>query len=403
MRLKKSSLDNIVLITGAVFFLWFMLLPKPGPEWVYSDTIKYGATTLKGEMPFSDFAAMVVGFRALYHRTDPYPRLSEAFKELGIDWPVGHGSNHPPTSYLLAAPVALMPWPVASAVWAWMMLCLIVFSFRFYGLSWKMSLGLMPLTMLWPPASASLGQVTIVWMFGIALAYHFRKHRQFWSGASLGLASLSKYMPALLVIIYLLKRRWKAVLGFLSVWIFSLSLVTLLNSAAVPRYFEENRTTTFALMQRTDNSAPLIASYRYGGLLGASLLILFFALVVYVNHRYFLEWRSFPSTRVWMLLSYLAVACLPIFWIYSLMPLLPVIFYLIFRRKIATTILCALCILIPSIYIRGGEQSVTFIASVSVFLGLAFILDALPFKPFEKRWHSGLGLIDEMNPDADES
>jgi hypothetical protein len=400
MRLKKSSLDNIVLVAGAIFFLWFLTLPKPGPEWVYLDTIKYGATTLKGEMPFSDFAAMVVGFRALYHKTDPYPRLSEAFKELGIDWPVGHGSNHPPTSYLLAAPVALMPWPQASAVWAWMMLGLIVFSFRFYGLSWRMSLGLMPLTMLWPPASASLGQVTIVWMFGIAMAYHFRRHRRFWSGASLGLASLSKYMPGLLVIIYLVKRKWRAVLGFLSVWIFSLSLVTLLNSAAIPRYFEENRTTTFALMQRTDNSAPLIVSYRYAGLAGVVLLLLFFALVVYVNRRYFYEWKRYPSTRIWMLLSYLAIACLPIFWIYSLMPLIPVLFYLIFQRKIATTVLCLLCLLIPSIYIRGGEQSVIFMASVSLFTGLAFILDVLPFKVFQRRWHSRLRAIDEMNPDS---
>jgi hypothetical protein len=400
MRLKKSSLDNIVLVSGALFFLWFMLLPRPGPEWVYSDTIKYGATTLKGEMPFSDFAAMVVGFRALYHKTDPYPRLGEAFKDLGIDWPVGHGSNHPPTSYLLAAPVALMPWPAASAVWAWMMLCLIVFSFRFYGLSWKMSLGLMPLTMLWPPASASLGQVTIVWMFGIAMAYHFRKHRQFWSGASLGLASLSKYMPGLLVIIYLGKRRWKAVSGFLSVWIFSLSLVTLLNPAAVPRYFEENKTTSLAIIQRPDNSAPLAVSYHYAGLAGAALLILFFALIVFVNRRYFLEWPSFPSTRIWMLLSYFAVACLPIFWVYSLMPLLPVLVYLIFQRKIATTILCAPCILIPSLYIHGGEQAVALISSVCVFAGLAFILDALPYKPFQKRWRLGLNVIDEMNPDA---
>jgi hypothetical protein len=401
MRLKATSLDNIILIAGAIFFLWFLTLPKPGPEWVYSDTIKYGATTLKGEMPFSDFAAMVVGFRALYHRTDPYPRLSEAFKDLGIDWPVGHGSNHPPTSYLLAAPVALMPWPAASAVWAWLMLGLIVFSFRFYGLSWKMSLGLMPFTMLWPPASASLGQVTIVWMFGIAMAYYFRKHRQFWSGASLGLASLSKYMPGLLVIIYLVKRKWKAVLGFISVWVFSLSLVSILNPVSVPRYFEENRTTTFALMQRTDNSAPLIVSHRYWGAAGIILLLLFFALVVFANRRYVYEWKSYPTTRIWMLLSYFAVACLPIFWIYSLMPLLPVLCYLIFQRKIATTLICALCILIPSVYIRGGEQSVIFMAGVSVLTGLAFILDVLPLRVFQKRWGGAGGpAVVELNADA---
>lgn len=401
MKLKKSSFDNIVLIAGAIFFLWLLTLPKPSPAWVYSDTLKYAATTLKGEIPFSDFAAMVVGFRALYNKTDPYPVLGTAFKELGIEWPVGHGSNHPPTSYLLAAPVAFMPWPMASAVWAWLMLGLIVLSFRFYGLSWKLSVGLMPLTMLWPAASASLGQVTIVWMFGLAMAYHFRKDRQFWSGASIALASLSKYMPALVVIVFLVKRKWKAVLGFVAVWLFALALVSVLNSSAIPQYVEENKTTSFILMQRGDNSAPLIAGYRYGGWLGVALILLCLALVIFVNRRYFYEWRSFPSTRVWMLLSYLAVACLPIFWIYSLMPLLPVLAFLIFQRKIVTTLICLYCILISSIYIQGGAQSVPFIASASLLPGLAFILDVLPFKVFQQQWSPApLPVIDETKLDA---
>lgn len=398
--LKKTSLDNIVLIAGAVFFLWFLLLPKPDAEWGYPDTVKYGAATLKGEIPFSDFAAMVVGFRALYNRTDPYPVLGVAFKDLGIDWPVMHGSNHPPTSYLLAAPVAFMPWSAASAVWAWLMLCLIVLSYRFYGLSWKMSLGLMPLTMLWPPASASLGQVTVVWMFGLAMAYYFRRHRPFWSGASIGLAALSKYIPGLMIVIFLVKRKWMALLGFLSVWVFSLALVSILNSAAIPRYFEENRTTTFAIMQRTDNLSPLLTGYRYGGWAGVALIILFFALIVFFNRRYFYEWKNFPSTRIWMLLAYLSVACLPIFWIYSLMPLLPVLVFLIFQRKIVTTIISLVCILIPSIYIYGDEQSLVFVSSVVLLAGLAFVLDVLPFKIFQKQWRLPLPVVAEANMDA---
>ena len=389
MKINKRSLDNIILIVGAGVFLWLLWLPQPGPSRTYFDTIKYGSATLKGQIPFSDFAAMVVGFRALYHQTDPYPKLGQAFKEeLGIDWNVIHGSNHPPTSYLLAAPVALFSWPVASALWAWLMVCLIVFSYHLYGLSWKMSLGLMPLTLLWTPASASLGQVTIVWMFGLALGYHFRKDKLFWSGASVALASLSKYMPALVMIIFLVKRRWRAILGFVSVWLFSLALVSIMNPASVPRYIAENRTTTFFLMWRTDNSAPLIASYEYAGWLGVALLILFFATIIFVNRRLFDEWKTHPSTRLWMLVSYLAVACIPIFWIYSLMPLLPVIAYQFCERRLATIPLILYSILIPCIYIQGGDQSVIPIASVCITVGLCFILDALPFRIFLKQWKS---------------
>lgn len=389
MKLGKSSLDNLVLIAGAVFFVWLLTLPRHDPAWHYPDTVKYAADTLKGQIAFSDFAAMVVGFRALYNDTDPYPNLGEAFKGLGIEWPVIHGSNHPPTSYLLAAPVAFLPWPAASAVWAWMMLCLVVLSCRLYGLSWRMALGLTPLTLLWPPASASLGQVTIVWMFGVALAYHLRKRRQLWSGAGLALASLSKYMPGLMVVMFLVKRRWAAVLGFVCVWVVALVLVTAMNPAAVPRYVEENRTTSFLLMGRTDNSAPLVVGYHYGGWPGVALLVLFFAFVVYLYRRELFEWEDAPPVRAWMLAAYFPVALIPIFWIYSLMPLLPVLVYLISRRKIVTTALCLLCILIPSVYIRGGEESVLPMASVSLLAGLAFVCEALPFEVFRRRWWAG--------------
>jgi hypothetical protein len=389
MTIKKRSLDNIILIVGVGIFLWTMLLPKPGPGWAYYDTVKHASATLKGLTAFSDFAAMVVGFRGLYHRTDPYPPLGVAFKELGIDWDVRHGSNHPPTSYLLTAPVALFSWPVASALWAWIMLGLIVFSYRLYGLSWKMSLGLMPVTLLWPPAAISLGQVTIVWMFGLALAYHYRKDKLFRSGAAVALASLSKYLPALMIVIFLVKRKWWAVWGFASVWMLALALVSIMNQAAIPRYIEENRTTSFAIMWRTDNQSPLIAAYTYAGWLGLSLLLIFFAAIVFVNRHYFYEWKTAPSRRLWMLGSYFAVGCLPIFYLYSLLPLLPVVAFLVYERRLATIPFILYAILIPSIYVQGGDQSVPPIASVIIAVGLCFILDVLPFKIFQQQWRFG--------------
>ena len=82
------------------------------------------------------------------------------------------------------------------------------------------------------------------------------------------------------------------------------------------------------------------------------------------------------------------------------MPLLPVLAFLIFQRKIVTTLICSYCILIPSIYIQGGEQSVLFIASAALLPGLAFILDVLPFRVFQKQWRSRLPVIDEMQLDS---
>jgi hypothetical protein len=390
VKLKSGSLDNIILIVGAIVLLWILLLPKPGnTTWSYPDTLKHASTTLKGEMPFSDFAAEVVGFRALYNKTDPYPILGPVFKDLGIDWDVVDPPSHPPTSFLFAAPVAFLPWPVASAVWAWQMLCLIALSYRFYGLSWKKSLGLTPLTLLWPPTSISLGQVTIVWMFGLALGYYFRKTQPFWSGVAIGIASATKYWAGLIMIVFLMKRKQAVVWGCAALWVLLLAIASALNSAAIPRYFEAAREASLRVIARTDNQSPLVVSYRYGGWVGVALIVLFFSLVIFVNRRFFYDWETFPSTRAWMLLSYFSVALLPTSYSYALMPLLPVIIFLLCERKLAATVPALCALLIPCIYVQGGDESALPMASVSIFIGLAFILDVLPFKIFQRQWQLG--------------
>ncbi len=390
MKLRRVPSDNIILIAGAIVFIWILLLPKPVQIGSYYDSIKHASATLKGQTPFSDFAAEVVGFRALYYKTDPYPVLGPALKGLGIDWNVTLPHSHPPTSYLFAAPVAFLPWPWASAVWAWLMLGLIVLTYYFYGLSWKKAVGLMPFTLLWPPASIALGQVTILWMFGLAMAYYFRRRQPLWSGVSIGLASATKLFAGIVIGVFLLKRKWTAVLGFLSIWIVMLGVVSLLNSQALPQYFAISRPVGLAIIARSDNQSPIIVSYRYGGLIGVAFIALLFWLIIFANRKYLHERQTFPTTRAWMILTYFSVALLPTSYIYALIPLLPVIVFLISVKKIATTILSLYCILIPCIYVQGGDQSVLPMASVSWALGLAFILDLLPVKIFQKKWRLNL-------------
>lgn len=387
MKLNNGSLDNLILIGGAILFLWILLLPKPGSmAWTYFDTVKYASSTLKGRTPYSDFAAEVVSFRALYNKTEPYPVLGPALKDLGIDWNVVHPHSHPPTSALFAAPVAFLPWPWASAIWAWMMLGLIVLSFRFYGLPWKKALGLMPLTLLWPPTPFALGQVTILWLFFLAMAYYFRKSQFCLSGVSIGLASATKFWAGIVMMIFLVKRKWNAVLGFLFIWIVMLAAVAILNSAAIPRYFVVSRQVSAGIIHRTDNQSPIVASYRYGGWIGVVLIVLLFCLIVFVNRHHFYTWKTFPSTRAWMISAYFSVALLPTSYIYALIPLLPVIIFLLWERNVATTVLALYAILVPSIYVQGGDQSVVPISSISIAIGLGLILDVLPFKVFQKKW-----------------
>jgi hypothetical protein len=71
------------------------------------------------------------------------------------------------------------------------------------------------------------------------------------------------------------------------------------------------------------------------------------------------------------------------------MPLLPAIIFLLSERRIAATIPALCALLIPCIYVQGGDQSVVPMASVTIFTGLAFILDVLPFKFFQRQWRLG--------------
>ena len=85
-----------------------------------------------------------------------------------------------------------------------------------------------------------------------------------------------------------------------------------------------------------------------------------------------------------MLSSYFSVALLPTSYIYALVPLLPVIVFLIWQKKIVSGILATGAILAPCFYVEGGEESVLPLVSVTVFVGLAFIVDTLPLKIFQK-------------------
>jgi len=57
-----------------------------------------------------DYAQDYIGARALLDKTkDLYPVLSDAFVDIGINWNAPHLSTHPPTAYLFALPLSLLP------------------------------------------------------------------------------------------------------------------------------------------------------------------------------------------------------------------------------------------------------------------------------------------------------
>jgi uncharacterized membrane protein len=262
------------------------------------------------------------------------------------------------------------------------MLILLILTFRCYGVSWKAALGLMPIALLWTPMQISLGQITIIWLFGVALAYRLNMKRPFLSGASIGLASLTKFVPSLLIIIFLVKKQWRALLGFITLWLAALAALMVLWPKAISRYLDVNQTTSLETIQRADNSALLFSSYRIGGWLGAGLASVFLLSILLTNRDCILNLRPGSAPRFWRILIYFSVALLPIAWTYSIVPLLPVIIYEVLQKKLLVKMAGLCCLVLPCVAPPWGYLSVLPLMLVTVLAGAGLMFDALPFRIF---------------------
>jgi hypothetical protein len=327
------KVENLLLITGAIVFLIILSMPNPDGSWSYLDTLRSASATLRGSGYPSDIMQDFVGFRALVKQEDPYPVLGPAFEALGINWDVKHVSTHPPTVYILTAPVAFLPWKLASMLWAYLMIILIMLSLRFYDLPWKLSIGLTPIILLWPPAAFSLVQVTIIWLFGLAAGYRYKEKIPFLGGVGIGLAAITKILPGLVILPFILKTRWRIVIGFGSLIGISMIAVAILHPAAFIRFLEVNQTNSLEMFRRADNGSIFAIPKFYFGTAGVIFSILFVLLILIFQIKQFFKGEKDVNNNQYLSLTYSSLLLLPICWIYSILPLLPVAVSLIMSKN----------------------------------------------------------------------
>lgn len=378
-RVPRS--DHIIAAIGLVLLLFLLFLkPQRTPAFLGVDA----SYVLKGQSPIQDIAQDIVGFRALLEQKDPYPVLGPAFREIGVLWNVDHASTHPPTSFLLAAPVAYLPWKWASAVWAWLMAALLFQSFRFYGLRWRVAFGLTTVALFWTPVATSLGQTTIIWLCGLAWAYSRLGRNPFWSGAGIAVASFAKFLPALLVVVFFFKRLWRGIAGMAIFWIAALVLLLIIARGSVSRYVEVNSTNSVITILRNDNASLLATGYRVAGWAGIACGLLFLILVILTNRECLSTGKDHMSMlRIWMLCSYLSVALLPISWNYSLVPLIPVLLFFLWKGGLDLILISIASIVISEFSTPWGKDSVAPLVTVTVLVGVGLILCGRPLKyPF---------------------
>jgi hypothetical protein len=329
----RLSGGSLLLVLGVITLIGCLAAPPPKGNWSFPDGPRNVGAMLRGGGWLGDVAADVVGFRRLVEGRDPYPVLGPAFEAMGIDWPVQHASTHPPTAFLLAAPIANLPLGRSAQVWCVIGFALVFLAMRCYGVPWRAALGIALLAPLWRPAAAAFQNLTFVWLAGVAIAYRYREGRGLASGLGIGVASFTKLLPAGIVLYFLRLGKWRAGLGVLFAWGAALALLLALGPDPWPAYLAKGMAANaWTTILRPENASLPAVGYALGGLGGLAAAVAYLAGLVLRNWRVLL-WPERAPEYAFFLYSFLAVALLPIAWGYSATPLLPVLGYFLVRGR----------------------------------------------------------------------
>jgi hypothetical protein len=167
--------------------------------------------------------------RAIADRMDPYlPTEVLAARYLGeIPGPTfPHPTPHPPTAGMLLLPLALLDYPTAAVLWLGLEIVCLLASVHLLGravgarLSTWATLGIATALFVWYPLSAEMtwGQLQVPMLALLAGAWlALRSDRSVLGGALVGLAILLKPVPWPLLLLFVFRRDWRALVGAFSV------------------------------------------------------------------------------------------------------------------------------------------------------------------------------------------
>jgi hypothetical protein len=253
-----------------------------------------------------------------------------------------------------------------------LMLAALATSYWALGAALGPAVAFAPLTLLWPPGAWSMGQLTPVWLLGLALAWRLR-NRPGPAGAAIALASLTKLLPALCLLPFLMVRRWSVLRGFALVWGVALTALLIFEPGVIDRYLRILWAASREQAGRGENSALLwAAGHNFGAagvVVGGALVA---AVLVQAIRR---VRRNGKLDRLsWDGVGWAAVALLPIAWIYSLLPLLPTIARLVRRGGLAAASLSLVTFVIPFVVDPFGLPGGIRLAVATAALGVALLV-----------------------------
>ena len=339
---------------------------------------------LQGRTPSTDLLVVYGGARALLEGGDPYQpseNFSDRYLGPGSSW-ISLVNFHSPTGLALLLPLTPFSFRAAAAIWAALMIGTLIAVIRAAGAPWHFAFLLGPLVLLLPPVAFATGQFTIEWLGLATLAFAIRR-RSFAAGVVIGLASLTKYLPALLLIPLLFRRQWGALVGFVAVWCIATGVIAALEFKAFTEYLATSgpRGREWIAMYGNGAFIPFLPIH-FG--LATAAFPLALALGVLACELARLRAGGGDERGHWARWNWLSVALVPSVNTYSLVPLALSAVLLFQRRRLVPTIL-GVASFIPVVTTWEPIPGVTQFMCIAG-MGLAVGLDGLS----EVRAHGSL-------------
>lgn len=263
---------------------------------------------LTGQGGTTDFLVDYSSAHALRSGISPYETSALLNERVGTPWAVLHANPHPPTALTLVLPFTVVRYEWALAAWGLGMLFAFVATFRLVGVRPVLAVAAaVGVAITWPGAYA-LGNLVPLIGLGAALAWRGRDNPAI-AGAGLALAAIPKASGLVLLVPFILTARWKSVS-----WALLLTLIVALVPLAFDptvwsAYFDSGLEAIRLTMNRPDNASLLARGVPR---VIAGLVLLLAAMVA-----------SFRINDMFWPAVWLAVAALPIAWMYSLLTLAP--------------------------------------------------------------------------------
>lgn len=352
-----------ILLLGVFVFMAFLLVPLGISESniIPVNSVHYAAATFYG-MAVTDLRQDLIGFRAMVNRENAYPKLEG-----------DESSTHLPTTFLFVAPVAFFAWRDAGMLWSFLMLFALIATFRLFEFPWQKAIGYSLLSILWIPIMMSFGQFTILWLLLVTVAYRLQSKNPFWSGFFIGLASLIKLLPAIMMVPFILQKKWSSLLGFVAAWFAGLLAVASISYQTLFDYLA-TKNNIHAIILRSDNASLFRIGFYYLGIPGFIIALLLLGLFLFFNRKVLFTSEPVIGQSSWLLWIFLSVILMPVVWMYSLVPLLPILLSLLKSTDTLVKGIAWIVIILPIFVYPWGQAAMPVVAAMTIFLGVGVTL-----------------------------